>query len=1225
MQKIRKVFVISVMLMTVFSMSVVVAPGASAAASAGDLIKMDGRNTVYYLGADNKRYVFSSANVYFSWYGDFSSVKTIPQLELESYGLAGKNVTVRPGTKLVKITTNPLVYAVDPNGVLRSIVSEANATNLWGSNVWTTKIIDIADESFADYTVGAPLTVGVYPTGTLVKAATSPDVYYFDGTNYRKFGSELAFTGNRFSFDNVVTAPSTITIAAGGTAIAAAETALIDTSSGAGGTVPLGGSGLIVALAGDTPIGQSLPSGATLVDFLKINLTASSDGAVTVNNLVLTRTGTGATTDIDGGYLYDGDNRLTTIRSINSTDHTISFNALGVKVNAGATKQLTLKINGTAGDKTGSHAFKLVSASNVTTDGATVSGTFPITGNTFAFSAVDAATVTLTSTDDLPNVKIGETAVKVLDFNIANDSQEVVKINRIKLKNDGTSGNDSVKNLSLEIDGTVVATGVNMSDRYADFMLATPFELIKGKTVTATVRGDVINDITKTFQLYLNNIADIDARGTAYGSFYSATITNTSLDSGTDSTSADDILISGSEINVSFDGPAAGDIKADTDDVILANFKINTVNDVNIETMDVDLTVTGTGSNGSLDNVEMVDSANGLAFTVADPASSTGATAMAFENILLEGGKSYNFQIRGDVPALTGAGTTFVASIDFSASFTAKFQDSNETAVVIGDMSQTSLTGKTMTVAAPSVSLTKVTTSAATYVKNASKVLLFKGRIAAGAVSKLTASKLTFGTTFGTIDSIDDAFSKLYLCNASDILCATPLDTETSLTGATSVAFSGFSKEIPANISNAVDVIILGDVKDSPTAGSMALHWGTGSATTTAFSIKDSDSTALEASQYTASMTDGQTTTISTAGTFTMTVDTDLAGLNANKNVLAGSNVLVGRIKLTATNEDARLEDFTLYNLRGTATADDIAGLSIYDNASLTGTALGTMALDSSRRALFSDININIPKTGVKYIYVGAALNAIDYSVSPASGSTAAAERTIRLDIASTTGYIVKAVGTNTSTVLGVNGVASTTPTNISTVLGATMSGITSDFLAAGSATAGSGVLNNGTAKNVFSFKVTAPASGNFDNDGIALAVKLATTTFTVASTTDVTFATFLVERVGGANGEVAAKYAGTTATAIGANSTFVINFSDTYGTNSDLKIKPGETAEYIIKATITGVGASESAQTTIEGLTTNSSYTHNTGAAGVDAADIVAVYPLLSGVTSVRAGTLSN
>lgn len=106
MSRIRKVFTISVMLVTTLAMSVVVVPQVNAAASAGDLIKMNGLSSVYYLGADSKRYVFPNEQTYFSWYSDFSGVVTIPQSELESYSL-GANVTIRPGTKLVKITTNP--------------------------------------------------------------------------------------------------------------------------------------------------------------------------------------------------------------------------------------------------------------------------------------------------------------------------------------------------------------------------------------------------------------------------------------------------------------------------------------------------------------------------------------------------------------------------------------------------------------------------------------------------------------------------------------------------------------------------------------------------------------------------------------------------------------------------------------------------------------------------------------------------------------------------------------------------------------------------------------------------------------------------------------------------------------------------------------------------------------------------------------------------------------
>src|SRR3989338_3582636 len=125
MSKLRKIFTVSVMLMTILSMSVVVAPQAQAAASAGDLIKMSGLSSVYYLAADGKRYVFPNETSYFSWYSDFSSVVTVSQSELESYPL-GKIITRRPGTKLVKITTAPKVYAVETNGPLGSVVILTN-------------------------------------------------------------------------------------------------------------------------------------------------------------------------------------------------------------------------------------------------------------------------------------------------------------------------------------------------------------------------------------------------------------------------------------------------------------------------------------------------------------------------------------------------------------------------------------------------------------------------------------------------------------------------------------------------------------------------------------------------------------------------------------------------------------------------------------------------------------------------------------------------------------------------------------------------------------------------------------------------------------------------------------------------------------------------------------------------------------------------------------------
>lgn len=130
-------------------------PQAEAAAlTPGDLIKAS-RPSVYYYGADGKRYVFPNERTFKSWYFDFSGVKKITDTELAAITIGG-NVTYRPGVKMVKIETDPKVYALGKGGVLRWIASEEIALSLYGAN-WSRQIDDLPDEFFTNYTVGSPI------------------------------------------------------------------------------------------------------------------------------------------------------------------------------------------------------------------------------------------------------------------------------------------------------------------------------------------------------------------------------------------------------------------------------------------------------------------------------------------------------------------------------------------------------------------------------------------------------------------------------------------------------------------------------------------------------------------------------------------------------------------------------------------------------------------------------------------------------------------------------------------------------------------------------------------------------------------------------------------------------------------------------------------------------------------------------------------------------------
>ncbi|MCC7522590.1 SH3 domain-containing protein [Candidatus Uhrbacteria bacterium] len=110
---------------------------------------------VYYIGADGKRHAFPNSKVFFTWYENFDSVKSVTSERLGGYML-GANVTYRPGTRMVKFTTDNKVYAVARGGILRWVASEELAKAFYG-NDWNTKIDDIPDTFYTNYTFGTEI------------------------------------------------------------------------------------------------------------------------------------------------------------------------------------------------------------------------------------------------------------------------------------------------------------------------------------------------------------------------------------------------------------------------------------------------------------------------------------------------------------------------------------------------------------------------------------------------------------------------------------------------------------------------------------------------------------------------------------------------------------------------------------------------------------------------------------------------------------------------------------------------------------------------------------------------------------------------------------------------------------------------------------------------------------------------------------------------------------
>lgn len=151
----------------------------AASHTVGTLLKSDVSAAVYVLGSDGMRHAFPTEREFISWGFSFDDVVTITARALASYDL-GRNVTVRPGTYLVKLQTNAKVFAVEPGGVLRWVSTANLASELYGT-LWESWLIDVSDAFWGNYTLGEDIVTSVHPDGTVLQ--DSGEWYYVaDGT-----------------------------------------------------------------------------------------------------------------------------------------------------------------------------------------------------------------------------------------------------------------------------------------------------------------------------------------------------------------------------------------------------------------------------------------------------------------------------------------------------------------------------------------------------------------------------------------------------------------------------------------------------------------------------------------------------------------------------------------------------------------------------------------------------------------------------------------------------------------------------------------------------------------------------------------------------------------------------------------------------------------------------------------------------------------------------------
>lgn len=924
----------------------------AAAPQAGDLIKMDGLSTVYFLGNDGKRYVYPTSSVYFSWHKDFSGVVTVSASELQSYPL-GSNITVRPGTKLVKITTDPSVYAVEANGTLRKIASEADAIAIYGAN-WAKRVIDVPDAFFTNYTIGTALTSGQIPAGTLVKNANSGAIYLYDGTNYRSIATEAAFNANRYDFANVITISNAIT--AGGTAITGAESLNYDAQNSTNNNNVVTTSGVTVSVSANTAAASSVIGGQALADLASFNFTASNDGQAVIKTIKLKRIGISSDSSLDNVYLYDGVTRLTDGATFSNGYVSFSNGTGIISIPAGQTKTLTVKGDVAVG-ATGNIGVAINAASDIISSAAAITGSFPISGNLMSPTAAsDLSKVALTLNPVAATAKAGNTNT-IIWSNTANVTSKAVDFKYIAFKQIGSINASDLANLSLYVDGTKVGTATLNNNDLA-FNLATPVRLNTG-THTIELKADIITGSSRTFSFSLQTAANAVFTDTNYNVNVAPTSslgfggTTVTISQGTLSISADSTF---NDTQI---------VKTATN-ATLSRFKIKAFGeDVKVNTFGISVVTNGTTSATTTEKINdlaivvngsQVGSSKSIAVVTGTPA--TTAASFGTTNLFtIPAGTEVVVEIKGSLSLDTN---TAMKDIKVNISgITAQGVTS------YGSISGAATTANnTLSIVSGSMTVAKNTNTQDQYVsKNVQKVKIGSYILSAGSAEGVNISNVRVNFTSTSTADLNNV-SNLYISeNTTPVNPQTNNDFNTNLT-------------IDKSQSKTIDVYAdLGDLANG-------IKVQTSLVVTYKTTVTQTFGTSAE--------TLGQVMTLATA---TLDSVSNVSDTPASGFVLGGNTATAAKLKFVATNGAATINElyFTVnssIDAISQITVDGVTAPVIGGKVVMTGLntviAAGLQGVNVEVKAAYNNVTsagqggvatgntVNLTLTGMKYTVNGA-------------------------------------------------------------------------------------------------------------------------------------------------------------------------------------------------------------------------------------------------------------
>lgn len=757
---------------------------------------------------------------------------------------------------------------------------------------------------------------------------------------------------------------------------------------------------------GNTPAESTIPKNAVRVPFLVMD----ADGMGTLNSLTFERFGAGSPGDFANVYLYDGDTRLTTGRTVNSSTHRVTFTGLNYVVDGSQELTLVADMSGTGSSVDGFRLYDVTSASNVSWGS--------VEGNLMTISSATVGSVTISKTGTLTNPKVGEKDVKVAEFRIDAGSSEAVDLYSISLYQVGSISRSDLTNFVLTQGGVEVATAaeINAKDS-AVLVFDTPFMMDKGDSRTFELWADIGSGArgTDNIKLYLDNAADLLAVGSTYG--YGVGVTRDDYDNGADDGSdASWTDVEGGQVTISFMGPAVQDFATDMNDVELLRFNIVGQNEIEIRRVEFKLDATGVGlTTAGVPNytdIKFVDVNTGelIDGPLDVDTGSTNTETFTFTNTWnLTPGEDRVLALTADIENYTPTTDTIKATLIALSSSNVKNLDNNQ---AVGDIVPSgNIAGNTHNVKAGSASVSIAgTPSIQTYI-NGSKDLNMTGVIVnAGSGKDVKLTNLSVKAT-GVSDCLlpTNCVLTVKLFDGT-----TQIGQTKSLSNLFVASFTNLSLNVPKGTSKTLT--IKADLNTLPSPVNVL----------TTLAINVESATVQDAQGNSITPTGATTTTapihfIADKGQISASAGSLVIGESDSRIVVAGSSLeTLSRVKFQALNEDLKLSKVPVSV--GTA-GTEVTNLYLYDGATLVAGPVtpSQVIAGGDYIAQFESIGDKfiIPKNGSKTLTIKGDLAGTTNAVS---GTLITATVLDTQDISSVPDAIddvfFEARGTNSNTVI---------------------------------------------------------------------------------------------------------------------------------------------------------------------------------------------------------------